>query len=308
MHRQRLVVVFALVSVGALGLGWQGPTPVTANLPTIDPLIVAEEAHVFASDAAPSDDFGFSVALSGDTAVVGARFDDTPAGANAGSAYVFTGSGTVWTQQQKPIASDGATGDQFGYSVALSGDTAVVGSYLDDTPAGTDAGSAYVFLVPGAPTISSFTPAAASVGRSVTISGTAFDATSGVAFNGVPATTFAVISDVKLTATVPNGALTGLITVTTPVGVATSATTFKVKPTIMSFSPPSGPVGTTVTINGSAFTGATKVTFNGKSAAFTINSYSKITATVPPGATTGRIVVKTAGGSGKSKTDFVVTQ
>ena len=117
-----------------------------------------------------------------------------------------------------------------------------------------------------------------------------------------------MVSDTKITATVPNGVLTGPISVTTPVGVAWSPANFKVKPTVKRFSPASGPPGTMVTITGSAFTGATRVQFNGvRATVFTVVSYTKITATVPTGATTGPITVVTAGGKGKSKTSFTVT-
>ena len=79
-----------------------------------------------ASDGAVNDRFGFSVAVSGAVAVVGACKDDD-AGAYSGSAYVFEqqqdGS---WLEVQKLVASDGAPGDQFGYSVAVSGAVAVV--------------------------------------------------------------------------------------------------------------------------------------------------------------------------------------
>jgi IPT/TIG domain len=78
-------------------------------------------------------------------------------------------------------------------------------------------------------------------------------------------------------------------------------------PTITSFSPTSGPVGTTVTINGTNFTGATSVKFNGVTATFIVNSATKITATVPTGATTGRISVTTPGGTATSTSDFTVT-
>jgi hypothetical protein len=90
-----------------------------------------------------------SVSVSGDTAVVGADHDDTPGGEGAGSAYVFARSGTTWTQQQKLLATDGTASDSFGVSVSISGDTALVGAYLDDPPSGTDAGSAYVFVRSG---------------------------------------------------------------------------------------------------------------------------------------------------------------
>jgi FG-GAP repeat/RTX calcium-binding nonapeptide repeat (4 copies) len=113
---------------------------------TIDPLVVTEEAHLFASDAAAVDLFGSSVALSGDTALVGALADDSPTGVNAGSAYVFVRNGTTWTEQAHLVASDGEGGDQFGQAVSVAGDIALIGAYGDDTSAGVDAGSAYVFV------------------------------------------------------------------------------------------------------------------------------------------------------------------
>jgi hypothetical protein len=94
--------------------------------------------------------FGSAVSLSGDTVIVGVHLDDTPGGEDAGSAYVFVRSGTTWSLQQKLIAADGAPGDYFGVSVSVSGDTAVVGARLADTPGGADAGSAYVFVRSGA--------------------------------------------------------------------------------------------------------------------------------------------------------------
>ncbi len=108
-----------------------------------------EEAKLTASDAAEFDFFGSSVSLSGDRALVGARRDDTDAGNSAGSAYVFVRSGSTWTEEAKLTASDAATDDFFGSSVSLDGDRALVGAVLDDTVAGTDAGSAYVFVRSG---------------------------------------------------------------------------------------------------------------------------------------------------------------
>ncbi len=105
----------------------------------------AQQAKLTALDAATNDQFGISVAIEGDTIIVGAEADDTPGGIDSGSAYVFTRSGTVWTQQAKLIASDAAAGDRCGYSVAISGNTVVAGAQEDDTPAGSNAGSAYVF-------------------------------------------------------------------------------------------------------------------------------------------------------------------
>jgi len=105
----------------------------------------AQQAKLTASDGAAWDEFGSTVALSGNTAVVGARLDDTGTNTDQGSAYLFTGSGTVWTEQTKLTANDGAADDQFGAPVALSGGTAIVGAWLDDTGANTDQGSAYVY-------------------------------------------------------------------------------------------------------------------------------------------------------------------
>lgn len=75
-------------------------------------------------------------------------------------------------------------------------------------------------------------------------------------------------------------------------------------PTVSSFSPTSGPVGTAVGISGTGFTGITSVTFNNIAAAFTVNSSSSITATVPAGASTGRVRVINADGTGQSATNF----
>ena len=89
------------------------------------------------------DLFGSSVAIAGDTIVVGAWWDDDN-GEASGSAYVFTRTGTTWTEQAKLTASDGAAFERFGFSVAIAGDTIVVGAYLDD-----NVGSAYVFTRTG---------------------------------------------------------------------------------------------------------------------------------------------------------------
>jgi len=104
-----------------------------------------QQAKLTASDGAAQDNFGVSVAVTGDIAVVGAYYADTPGGTEAGSAYVFVRSGTTWTQQAKLTAPDGAIRDHFGVSVAVSGHAVGVSAQLDDTAAGTDAGSAYVW-------------------------------------------------------------------------------------------------------------------------------------------------------------------
>lgn len=146
----------------------------------------------------------------------------------------------------------------------------------------------------------------ARVGRAVEILGQGFTGTTNVSFGSTSAS-FNVVSDTYLTATVPSGATTAAVTVTTPGGTLTSNTTFRVMPQIKSFTPPNGPVGTVVTITGVSLVQASKVTFEGVSASFTVVSDKEITATVPAGAKTGKIRVTTPGGIAVSTTDFTLT-
>ena len=110
-----------------------------------------QQAKIQASDKEANDLFGFSVSISGDgnTAIVGAYFEDTGA-FNAGAAYVFVRSGSTWTQQAKIQASDKQESDYFGYAVSISddGNTAIVGAYYED-PGAADAGAAYIFVRSG---------------------------------------------------------------------------------------------------------------------------------------------------------------
>lgn len=99
------------------------------------------------TDAAIDDNFGFSVAISGEHALVGANLEDNSGLSNNGSAYVFAqalGGADNWGQRTKLIASDAQDGDNFGWSVALDGTEALVGARNDDDP-GVDGGSAYFF-------------------------------------------------------------------------------------------------------------------------------------------------------------------
>ena len=110
----------------------------------VDPTY-AQQAKLLANDKADGDYFGRSVALSGDTLVVGANLEDDSGTIDNGAAYVFTRSGGVWTQQAKLLANDKADSDSFGWSVALSGDTLVVGANSEDDSGTTQNGAAYVF-------------------------------------------------------------------------------------------------------------------------------------------------------------------
>jgi hypothetical protein len=93
----------------------------------------SRQAELTAADGAQGDAFGYSVALNGDTALIGAADKNN----DRGGVYAFGRRGTTWSQQARLIAADGAQSDRFGYSMALSGDTALIGA------AGTNA--AYVF-------------------------------------------------------------------------------------------------------------------------------------------------------------------
>lgn len=103
-----------------------------------------QQGKLTASDGVELDGFGVSVALSGDTALVGADGADTGE-ADQGAAYVFTHDGGVWSQRTKLTADDGAAGDAFGVSVALAGDTALVGANVAAVNGDAKQGAAYVF-------------------------------------------------------------------------------------------------------------------------------------------------------------------
>jgi len=148
---------------------------------------------------------------------------------------------------------------------------------------------------------------AGKVGKTIGILGQGFTGTTAVSFNGTPAK-FKAVSNTYLTATVPDGATTGFVGVTTPGGTLTSRQTFDVTPQVSGFTPPSGTVGTPVTINGDSLTQTTSVTFGGVTQkTFIVKSDKQLIANVPTGAKTGKISVITPGGTGSSSAKFTVT-
>jgi C1A family cysteine protease len=165
---------------------------------------------------------------------------------------------------------------------------------------------------PVTPTVSGFTPTSGPVGTVVTVSGSGFTGLTGVSFGGVNATTYSAASATQLTATVPAGALDGQIAVSTGAGSGSSAAAFDVTvpvsggPVISGFTPVSGVYRTTVVVTGSGFSGATRVTFNGRSSYFVASSPTQIKTSVPYGATTGLIAVTTRAGTGYSLAMFYV--
>jgi hypothetical protein len=347
--------------------------------------IWTQQQKLTAGDAAAGSRFGSSLGLSADgaTAIIGSRGN----GLGPGAAYVFTRSGGVWTQQQKLTAGDGAAGDYFGSSVALSADGATA---LAGAPAKTSStGAAYVFtssggvwtqqqkLTAGDPAsgdsfgtsvATSTDGSAALVGASgksgYTGAAYAFTRSGGVwtqqqkltASNGLPADAFGVSVALSSTGSIGIISAPGKLnnsgsiyeftraggvwsqageatssdnTSGDTVGSAVSLTgtggtalvgadgvlkftgaayvfTVDAGPVIDSFTPLAGKVGSSVTLTGQRFTGATDVSFNGASASFIVNNDTQITATVPSEGTTGKISVTTPGGSALSAKAFKV--
>jgi hypothetical protein len=112
----------------------------------------SQQAELTASDGLAQDGFGCSIAISGNTIVVGALSHPySPPNQGPGAAYVFVQSGGAWTQQAELTASDGIGGDEFGSSIAISGNTIVVGAQLHAVGSNQipGQGAAYVFVQSG---------------------------------------------------------------------------------------------------------------------------------------------------------------
>ncbi len=146
------VLLTLLLCVGALAAS--GPANATPCVPLVcapsmSPLSAVQQAELTAAPADAGAELGYSVAISGDTAVVGAPGDKVGANRSQGAAYVFVRTGATWSQQARLTAADGAEGDEFGTSVAISGDTVVVGASFATVGTNTYQGAAYVFLRSG---------------------------------------------------------------------------------------------------------------------------------------------------------------
>lgn len=201
------------------------------------------------------------------------------------------------TQLQATAPAGGTTGQ-----ITVSNTTA---------PTGTVHSAAYYAYA--APTVSSFFPSSGITGSTVTINGQDFTPNATVKFGTLSSASVTFVSTSSLKAKVPNGAVTGTISVTTPAGTGTSASSFTPTLSITGFSPGSGPVGTVVQINGVGFNSHSVVKFNGTQATtVAFVSSTQLKATVPAGATTGPITVTNGSasfptGSVTSPTSFTVT-
>ena len=304
-------------TVTVTGTGFTGATAVEFGGVAATSFTVDSNTKITATVPAGALSGSISVTGTGGTGVSTTAFDVIPA--ISGFSPIKGPVGTVVTITGSGFNS--ATGVTFGgasagtYTVNSSTQiTAIVPSgaftgKIGVTHPGGEVKSAATFtveIVPP-PAITGFSPTSGPVGTLVTISGTGFSGATTVTFDGIPAD-FTGVSATSITATVPAGASTGKIGVTTPGGSTLSSSNYTVTgPIITNFTPTSGPVGTLVTITGTGFSDVTGVTFNGTSATFSLVSATQITATVPVGATTGKIGVISPGGTELSSSNFTVT-
>jgi hypothetical protein len=105
----------------------------------------SQQAELTASDGGDGDHFGNSLGISGETVVVGAVRHIDPQGNAVGSAYAYVRSGGSWVEQARLVPPVTQTGDVYGFSVAISGDIAVVGAMAEDVSGAANAGAAYSF-------------------------------------------------------------------------------------------------------------------------------------------------------------------
>ncbi len=235
----------------------------------------------------------------------------SPAGGGPGDSIGIDGSNFVATYPAKPTVSFNG--------IAAASVTVDSATHLTVTvPAGHTTGKITVAGLGGSgtsaqtffavPTISGFTPGQGGIRATVTVNGSGLTGATHVALGGTSAA-FTVVSDSKLTFTVPAGAVTGTISVTNPAGVATAVGSYTVlpPPTITSLSPGSGPVGTPVTITGTNLQGTVGVQIGSIVTVPTSVSAMSVTFAIPPGAPSGAIRILATSGSATSIDTFTVT-
>jgi uncharacterized repeat protein (TIGR03803 family) len=215
----------------------------------------------------------------------GTVFKMTPAGVLT-TLYEFTGGNLSWGPW-------GLTQDTAGtfYGATTNGGPKSIGTVYSVSDG----------LAPFVELVTNYGP----VGKTIDILGQGFTGATGVTFDGVKAT-FDNASDTYMTVTVPNGALTGTVTVTTFTNTYKSNKIFKVTPQFTSFSPAAAAVGSTVTLTGVSLTQTSSVTIGGKAATFKVASDKELTAVVPAGAKNAENILITTAGGAASKGPFAV--
>lgn len=149
LHRRKtraVLTAIVIVVIGAASSAMRGRQAGAENTASVSPSL--GQLRLTAPLGSASDAFGKSVAISGDTVIIGVPGDDINTNSDQGSAYVFVKSGTMWVLQQKLTADDGGS-RSFGYSVAILGNTAIIGSWQDSIGANINQGAAYVFIRSG---------------------------------------------------------------------------------------------------------------------------------------------------------------
>ena len=321
-----------------------GPDPIITDFsPTNGP--VGADVVLYGANLTPSTAIRFNGVLVNSVSITGQGGSQAhvhvPAGATSGlitvsdgtttnsspTAFVVTGPGpsiNSFSPSSGPVGTDviiegdnfvGVTGVSFNGVAVLDGYVSSPTQIHATVPAGATTGFITVSTLSGTatttvkffvwPRITGFSPATGVAGTSVNITGANFTNATAVQFNGTAAS-FTVNSGTNLTATVPEEAITGTISVTTPAGIVASPTNFFVSPRISGFTPASGSVNASVLISGSALRGATSVKFNGTAAIFSVISRRQIVAVVPALASSGPITVTTGEGTATSGTDFKI--
>ncbi|NTX07667.1 IPT/TIG domain-containing protein [Myxococcus sp. CA040A] len=240
--------------------------------------------------------------------------DVSPLTGGRGTAVTLTGTGFT-----------GTTGVKFGGVSAgvfeVTSDTQLLAYVPNSARSGTVSvtntvdtrDSSQTFTCVAAPTVTQLSPTTGKAGTQVTLSGTNLTGATSVRF-GTHSTAEALITlqgSTRLTTTVPPGAVSGNILVTTPGGTTASRSAFTVststKPTVASFSPDSGGAGTQVTVTGKGFTGTTGVSFGATPArTYEVHSDTELVAVVDTGTKTGPLSVTNDAGTGSSSMAFTV--
>ena len=230
----------------------------------------------------------------------------SPTEGSAGTAVTVTGTGFLGATQVTfaGTAAAGFVVNAAGTQLTVAAPAGVsTGPVVVTTPNGTSNGVQFT----GAPALSGISPAFGPAGTVVMLTGAGLLNASAVTFGGVTAPGFTVnAAGTSLSVSAPAGVLSGPVHVTTPYGVS-NGVTFTGAPVVTSFSPASGPAGTRVTVQGLNFAGTNQVTFGtATTTTFTLNSATQLSVTVPSGASSGPIRVRTPAGTAVSTTAYTM--
>jgi hypothetical protein len=302
------------VTVTIMGTNFTGATAVSLNGVAITGFTVVNSTTITFTVPAGATSGPIAVTTAGGTATTTVTSfmvtlphptitNASPATVPAGSAsFVLTVTGTGFISGSVVNLNGTALATMFVSATQLTATvptSAVVaaGTYIITVanPSATQGGTsaAYAFTVTTAvPTITSFSPTSGQAGDLVTITGTNFTGATAVTINGAAITGFTIVNATTITFTVPTGASSGAVSVTTAGGTTTSNSTFTVivpnpAPTITGLTPSitvAGSAGFTLTVNGTGFISTTVINFNGTVLATTFGSATHLTALVPASA------------------------